>query len=133
MTIPNFKSQEDWEAFTSLFDARWHCKKALLDRVKDDMFPGYGWQSLPPSSIETINDITQSLLYDVEYTFKASYPDYKDEEDELFIPRRTFKEDVEEALLAANLKFWNQSDEMVQSPTYSTTSKEESTTDPTVL
>ena len=133
MSIPNFKSQEDWEAFTALFDARWHCKKALLDRVKDDMFPGYKWVSLPPSSIETINDITQSLLYDVEYTFKASYPDYKDEEDELFIPRRTFKEDVEEALLAANLKFWNQSDEMVQSPTYSTTSKEESTTDPTVL
>jgi len=98
MTIPNFKSQEDWETFTALFDSRWHCKKALLDRVKDDMFPGYGWQSLPPSSLETINDITQSLLYDVEYTFKASHPDYKDEDDEMFIPRRTFKEDVLSAL-----------------------------------
>ena len=133
MTIPNFKSQDDLQEFINLFDARWQVKLTLLNRVKDDMFPGYKWVSLPPSSIETINDITQSLLYDVEYTFKASYPDYKDEEDELFIPRRTFKEDVEEALLAANLKFWNQSDEMVQSPTYSTTSKEESTTDPTVL
>ena len=133
MTIPNFKSQDDLQEFINLFDARWQVKLTLLNRVKDDMFPGYKWVSLPPSSIETINDITQSLLYDVEYTFKASYPDYKDEEDELFIPRRTFKEDVEEALLAANLKFWNHSDEMVQSPTYSTTSKEESTTDPTVL
>ena len=97
MTIPNFKSQEDWEAYTALFDARWHCKKALLDRVKDDMFPGLKWASLPPSSIETINDITQSLLYDVEYDFEEKYPDYK-RDDELFIPRRTFKEDVLSAL-----------------------------------
>ena len=109
MSIPNFKSQEDWEAFTALFDARWHCKKALLDRVKDDMFPGTGWNGLSSGHMEVINDITQSLLYDVEYTFKASYPDYKDEEDELFIPRRTFKEDVTEALLEANQKFWNNS------------------------
>ena len=111
MPIPNFKSQEDWEEFTSLFDARWHCKKALLDRVKDDMFPGYGWQSLPPSSIETINDIVQSLLYDVEWTFKEKYPEYKTDDDELFIPRRSFKEDVTEALLAANQKFWNNANE----------------------
>ena len=107
MTIPHFKSNEDWEAFTSLFDARWHCKKALLDRVKDDMFPGYKWTSLPPSSIETINDITQSLIYDAEYTFKEQYPEYKQDEDDIFIPRRSFKEDVTEALLEANKKFWH--------------------------
>ena len=41
MTIPNFKSNEDWEAFTMMFDSRWHCKKALLDRVKNDLFPEY--------------------------------------------------------------------------------------------
>ena len=107
MTIPNFKSQEDWEAFTSLFDARWHCKKALLDRVKDDMFPDTSWHGLSSGHMEVINDIVQSLLYDVEFTFKESHPDYKNEDDELFIPRRSFKEDVEEALLAANQKFWN--------------------------
>ena len=41
MSIPNFKSNHDWEAFTSIFDSQWHCKRALLNRVKDDMFPGY--------------------------------------------------------------------------------------------
>ena len=111
MSIPNFKSQEDWEAFTSLFDARWHCKKALLDRVKDDMFPGTSWNGLTSGHMEVINDITQSLLYDVEYTFKESHPDYKTEDDEVFIPRRTFKEDVTEALLEANQKFWNSGNE----------------------
>ena len=101
MSIPHFKSQEDWEAFTGLFDSRWHCKKALLDRVKDDMFPGYSWDQIQGQTLETINDIVQSLLYDVEYTFKESHPDYKTEDDELFIPRRSFKEDVTEALKLA--------------------------------
>ena len=111
MSIPNFKSQPDWEAFTSLFDARWHCKKALLDRVKDDLYPKYEWFELTAGALETINDIVQSLLYDVEYTFKEKYPEYKTDDDEIFIPRRSFKEDVEEALLAANQKFWNSSND----------------------
>lgn len=107
MTIPNFRSQHDWEAFTAMFDARWHCKKALLDRVKDDMFPGTSWHGLTSGHMEVINDIVQSLMYDVEYTFKEQYPEYKNDDDEIFIPRRSFKQDVEEALLNANQKFWN--------------------------
>jgi hypothetical protein len=94
-----------------MFEDRLAVKVAMLNRVKGELYPGFEWASLPPSSLETINDIVQSLLYDVEYTFKASYPDYKDEEDELFIPRRTFKEDVTEALLEANQKFWNNANE----------------------
>ena len=110
MTIPNFKSQQDWEAFTMMFDSRWHCKKALLDRVKDDMFPGTGWNGLSSGHLEVINDITQSLLYDTEMDFEESHPDYK-RDDEIFIPRRSFKEDVTEALLEANNKFWNSANE----------------------
>ena len=101
MSIPHFKSQHDWEAFTQIFDSQWHCKKALLDRVKDDMFPGYKWVSLPPSSIEVINDIVQNLLYDVDRKFKETHQDYKTEDDELFIPYRSFKENVAEALKEA--------------------------------
>ena len=98
MTIPNFKSNEDWEAFTSMFDARWHCKKALLDRVKDDMFPGYNWDQLQGQTIETINNIVGSLLYDVEVDFEERHPDYKRDADDIFIPRKNFKENVTEAL-----------------------------------
>ena len=98
MTIPHFKSQPDWEAFTSLFDSRWHCKKALLERVRDDLYPNTGWNGLSSQHLVVINDIVQSLLYDVEYTFKESHPDYKTEDDEMFIPRRSFKEDIAEAL-----------------------------------
>ena len=101
MTIPNFKSQDDYQTFLNMFDDRWQVKFELLNRVKDDMYPGYKWQSLPPSSLETINDIVQSLLYDVELDFEESHPDYKLNRDDIFIPRRSFKEDCAEALKEA--------------------------------
>jgi hypothetical protein len=107
MSIPHFKSNHDWEAFTQIFDQQWHCKKALLDRVKDDMFPNTSWNGLTSKSIEVINDIVTNLLYDVDRKFKETHQDYKTEDDELFIPYRSFKENVAEALLEANQKFWN--------------------------
>ena len=98
MSIPHFKSNHDWEAFTSIFDQQWHCKKALLDRVKDDMFPGTSWNGLTSGHMEVINDIVQNLLYDVDRKFKETHQDYKTDDDEIFIPYRTFKESVLEAL-----------------------------------
>ena len=98
MSIPHFKSQHDWEAFTQIFDSQWHCKKALLDRVKDDMFPNTSWNGLTSKSIEVINDIVTNLLYDVERQFKETHQDYKTEDDDIFIPYRSFKENVLEAL-----------------------------------
>ena len=101
MSIPHFKSQHDWEAFTQIFDSQWHCKKALLDRVKDDMFPNTSWNGLSSGHMEVINDIVQNLLYDVDRKFKETHQDYKTEDDEMFIPYRSFKENVTEALEAA--------------------------------
>jgi len=101
MSIPHFKSGHDWEAFTSIFDQQWHCKRALLNRVKDDMFPGFEWHSLTPKSMEVINDIVTNLLYDVEREFKETHQDYKTSDDELFIPYRSFKENVTDALKEA--------------------------------
>mgnify|MGYP000025696591 CR=1 FL=1 len=99
MSIPHFKSQHDWEAFTQIFDSQWHCKRALLNRVKNDLFPEYkSWHQLQPKTLEVINDMVQSMLYDVDRQFKETHQDYKTEEDDIFIPRRSFKEDVTEAL-----------------------------------
>ena len=98
MTIPNFKSIDDYQEFVNLFDDRWQVKFQLLNRVKDDMFPEYNWDQVQGQTLETINDITQSLLYDVEYTFKEKHPDYKTEDDDIFIPRESFKETVKKAI-----------------------------------
>ena len=101
MSIPNFKSQHDWEAFTQIFDSQWHCKKALLDRVKDDMFPGSDWINLPAKHVEVINDIVSNLLYECERQFVETHQDYKRDDDDIFIPYRSFKENVTEALKEA--------------------------------
>ena len=101
MSIPNFKNKEDCDVFLKMFEDRLAVKVAMLNRVKGELYPGFEWVSLPPSSLETINDISQSLLYDVEYTFKEEHPEYKTEDDECFIPRSSFKENVTEALKEA--------------------------------
>ena len=101
MSIPHFKSQHDWEAFTQIFDSQWHCKKALLDRVKDDMFPNTSWHGLTAKSIEVIDDIVTNLLYEVERQFKETHQDYKTADDDVFIPYHSFKESVAAALESA--------------------------------
>ena len=101
MSIPNFKSQDDWQEIRNIFDSQWHCKKAFLDRVKDDLFPGTSWNGLTSGHMEVINDIVTNLLYDVDRTFKETHPEYKTSDDEMFIPYRSFKENVTEALESA--------------------------------
>lgn len=102
MSIPNFKSQHDWEAFTQIFDRQWHCKRALLNRVKNDLFPEHkSWDQLTAQHMEVINDIVSNLVYECERQFKEKYPEYNTEDDELFIPRHSFKENVTEALKEA--------------------------------
>jgi len=101
MSIPHFKSQHDWEAFTQIFDSQWHCKRALLNRVKDDLFPGYDWQTLTPKTLEVINDIVSNLVYEVERQFKETHQDYKTADDDIFIPYHSFKESVAAALKEA--------------------------------
>ena len=113
MNIPSFKSQEHQEEYELLFAEKAVTYIKLMNVVKELMYgTGHGnYANLPGSCQEVLRDITSSLLYDTEYTFKASHPEYKTDDDELFIPRRSFKEDVEEALLAANQKFWNNSND----------------------
>ena len=100
MSIPNFKSQHDWEDFTQVFDRQWLRKKALLDRVKDDLFPGYSykWDQLQPQTLEVINDIVSNLVYECERQFKETHPDYDTGDDDFFVPRHSVKDVLAEAL-----------------------------------
>ena len=101
MSIPNFKSQDDWQEFLNIFDDQWQCKRELMNRVKDDMFPGYKWETLQPQTLVVINDIVSNLVYECERQFKETHQDYDTEDDDIFIPRRSFKEDVTEAIKEA--------------------------------
>jgi len=97
MTIPNFKTTDDYQSFLNMFDDRWQVKLELLNRVKSDMFPGYNWDQIQGQTTEIINNIVQSLLYDVELDFEDKHPEYK-RDDDIFIPRKSFKEDVTEVI-----------------------------------
>jgi len=98
------KSQDDWQEYLNIFDDQWQCKLALLNRVKDDLFPDpeyKSWDHLQPKTLEVINNMVQSMLYDVDRQFKETHHDYKTEEDDIFIHYRSFKENVTEALKEA--------------------------------
>lgn len=102
MTIPNFKSVEDWQAYERIFIARWDAKKALLERVRDDMFPGCcGWSSIPPKAIAVINDIVHGILYDTDYDFEQQCPAYKKDLDDIFVSRDSLKDLVASAVSEA--------------------------------
>lgn len=102
MTIPNFKSVEDWQAYEEIFINRWDAKKALLERVRNDMYPDHpSWEFMPPKAIEVIETIVQTMLYDTDYDFEKLYTDYKKSEDDIFVPRSSVKEVINEAVKEA--------------------------------
>ena len=100
MSIPDFQTEEHQQEFEQLFEQKAQVYINMMNKVKDMMYGtgGGNYANLPGTCQEVIKDITQSLIYDVEYAFKAAHPEYKSSEDELFIPYRSFKENVLEAL-----------------------------------
>lgn len=103
MTIPNFKSKEHSNEFCLSFQEKARTYVTFMRIVKELMYgtESGNFSNLPGSCQEVIRDITTSILYGVEYEFKENHPEYKNDEDEMFIPRRTFKEDCAEALREA--------------------------------
>ena len=103
MNVLTFKTTEHQEEFELIFAEKATEYVKLLDVVKELMYgKGTGnYANLPGTCLEVVNDITRSLLYDAETQFKENHPEYKTEDDEIFIPRRSFKEDVTEALKEA--------------------------------
>jgi len=102
MSIPNFQSEEHQHEFEDLFEYKASTYIKMMDKVKDMMYgSSTTYNNLPGACQEVLRDITQSLIYDTEYAFKDAHPEYKNNDDELFIPHRSFKENVTEALESA--------------------------------
>lgn len=101
--IPSFQNNAHQQEFTELFAKKAVDYVRLMTLVREEMFPTqyYKWENLQGQTVEVIRDITQSLIYDVDSEFKANHPEYKNDDDELFIPRQSFKESVTEALKEA--------------------------------
>lgn len=84
MTIPNFKSPEDWETFYLLFDKNWQCKKVLLDRVKNQLFTDeVEWDKLEKHQLEFTNKLVDDILSHVNEDFVLLYGDYSEKDDQI--------------------------------------------------
>ena len=92
--IPDFKSTSDYDVYITLFEEKLTVYATLFNKVKQFLNLDY----IDGHVVTSINDITRSLTYDTSSSFKVDYPQYKTEDDELFIPYRCFKENVTEAL-----------------------------------
>ena len=108
--LPQFKTVVDEDAYLSIFEDKLQAYWALMNRVKNKFFAGdsltkeWKWEDLQPKTIEIFRDITSDLMYKTEVDFKEAFPQYKTADDELFIPYRSFKENVTEALTEAIAK-----------------------------
>jgi predicted DNA-binding protein YlxM (UPF0122 family) len=99
--LPQFVTTEHEEEYYELFDTQLDTFSALLRKTAQALFPGYKLDQLTPKNIEVLNDITRSLIYDVNDIFEGKYPQYKQECD-IFVPRNSIKETMLEALKEFN-------------------------------
>lgn len=105
--FPAFKTPGDQEAYIGIFEHKLQGYWALMTRVKNKFFGDdsltkeWKWEELQPKTIEVFRDITSDVLYKTEIDFKEKYPEYKDSDDDIFIPRHSFKESVRDALQEA--------------------------------
>jgi len=105
--LPKFKTAIDQDAYIGIFENKLQMYWALMTRVKnkflgaDPLLQDYEWAGMDAKTIEVFRDITSDLLYKTEIDFKEKYPEYKDSDDDIFIPSHSFKESVRDALQEA--------------------------------
>jgi hypothetical protein len=105
--LPKFKTAIDQDAYIGIFENKLQLYWALMTRVKnkflgaDPLLQDYEWAGMDAKTIEVFRDITSDLLYKTEIDFKEKYPEYKDSDDDIFVPRHSFKESVRDALQEA--------------------------------
>ena len=99
--IPRFTGDSHWEEFSEIFSERVGDYLTLLEIVKDRLLGNVKWCDLDAKMIEVLGDIARTQLYDTEWEFKQKHPEYESQDDEIFIPRKSFQEKVTEALKEA--------------------------------
>ena len=100
MTIPFLNSAEHLDDFNEIFSINAANYVHLMTIVREHFYQGSvpGWENLDSRTIEVIRDITQSLIYGTETEFKVRHPEYRTTDDEIFIPYKSFKDHLSDAL-----------------------------------
>lgn len=98
--IPTFKNLEDETLYSDIFKRKLDQFYCLAHLVKDEFFPGYKWEGLQPGTIKLLFDLTVSLSYDTRQEFNTATG--YEEDDDVFVPRRSLKESLKQAMEEIN-------------------------------
>jgi len=99
MNIPNFKTEDDRREYFTIFNRHLDLYARLFESTVKRLFgANYTTDNLTAASLETVDSITRSLLYDVEMSFCELNPEYKSENDNIFLSQRNIKEIVGQVL-----------------------------------
>jgi hypothetical protein len=93
--IPSFVTPEHEQEYYALFDTQLETFADLLHKTRQRLFPGTTFMGLDSRTIEVLNDITRSLIYDVNDRFEDKHPNYKSESD-LFFSTSKVREVIKE-------------------------------------
>lgn len=99
MNIPNFKTEDDRREYFTIFNRQLDLYVSLFELTRKRLFgPDYSNQTLTGQNLELVDSITRSLLYDTEMSFCELNPEYKSENDSIFLNTRNIQEIVKQTV-----------------------------------
>ena len=99
MNIPHFKTEDDRREYFAIYNRQLDMYARLFDNTIKRLFgPDYKADTVTAPSLELVDSITRSLLYEVEREFCEGNPQYKSEDDNIFFSKRNIREIVEQVM-----------------------------------
>ena len=99
MNIPHFKTEDDRREYFAIYNRQLDMYVRLFESTVKRLFgPDYKPDVITAPSLETVDSITRSLMYDVEREFCENKPEYKSEDDDIFFSKRNIREIVEQVM-----------------------------------
>jgi hypothetical protein len=99
MNIPHFKTEDDRREYFAIYNRQLDMYVRLFENTVKRLFgPEYKPDIITAPSLEIVDSITRSLLYEVEREFCEGNPEYKAEDDDIFFSKRNIREIVEQVM-----------------------------------
>jgi hypothetical protein len=99
MNIPNFKTEDDRREYFTIYNRQLDMYAQLFETTIKRLFgPEYKPDLISAPSLEIVDSITRSILYEVESEFCDGNPEYKSEKEDIFMTRRNIQDLVKQVM-----------------------------------
>jgi len=103
MNIPHFKTEDDRREYFAIYNQQLDMYARLFENTVHRLFgANYTPEKLTAPSLETVDSITRSLLYEVKREFCDGNPEYKSENDDIFLTTRDIEKIVKQVMEESN-------------------------------